>query len=555
MAVKDIILYNRTIIRFLFKGDDILDLILKNGKIYIEKNNYQEALFIKNGIVKQVGSNEEVLKNSAGKIIDLQGKTVLPGLNDSHMHLWGTGQAMTSCNLNSAKSIEEMIQLGKDFIQDNKTIKALMGRGWNQDYFTIGENRLPNRHDLDKISTIIPIVFSRVCGHVYTGNTKALEIIGVDENTRIDGGEIELDSDGKPNGIFNENAINLLATAIPNKSELDLEKDILTGANYAISVGLTSVQSNDVMNKNADTMFKVIRKVYDENKTPLKYTHQFNFQDINDFKEYLKSEFITGEYNNANFSKGSLKLYKDGSLGARTAVMLNDYNDAPGIRGVAALSDNQLQDLCDLATENGIQVLTHAIGDGAIESVINAYENTMINGENPLRHGIVHCQITNQEQLERIAKLNILVMYQPIFLDYDINIMEKRVGKELAKTSYAFNSLYKLGAPVSLGTDSPVENCNPFPNIYCAVNRVKLDGTPKGGYNPVEKMNIEDAIDAYTIGSAFNEFKEEFKGRLKPNYKADLIVLDRDIFTINPLEIKDIKVLKTMIDGKFVYEV
>jgi len=150
--------------------------------------------------------------------------------------------------------------------------------------------------------------------------------------------------------------------------------------------------------------------------------------------------------------------------------------------------------------------------------------------------------------------LNIPVMFQPIFLDYDIKIAEARVGKELSSTSYAFNSLYKLGAPISLGTDAPVEDCNPFPNIYCAVTRLGIDGEPTGGFYPNEKMELEDAIDAYTIGSAFNEFKEDFKGRLKPGYVADLIVLDMDIFTIDELRIKDIKVEKTMIDGEFVYK-
>lgn len=531
-----------------------MNLILKNGKIYIKKGKFAQALYIKNGIIELVASNDDMLKISADNIIDLQGKTVLPGLNDSHMHLWGTGEALTTCNLTSAKSIEEVIQLGKDFLEVNQGIEALAGRGWNQDYFIHGEKRLPNRHDLDKISTEIPIVFKRVCGHVYIGNTKAIEQVGADENTRVDGGVIELGEDGKPNGVFNENAIRLIGSAIPSKSEEDIEKDILTAANYALSVGLTSVQSCDIMSSGAETMFSIIHNIYKEEKTRLRYAHQFNFQDINDFRNYLETEYLSDQYNEKNFSKGSLKLFKDGSLGARTAVMLKDYEDAPGTKGVSALTDEQLQDLCDLATQNGIQVLTHAIGDGAVESVINAYENTMINRENPLRHGIVHCQITSYEQLERIAKLNIPVMYQPIFLDYDIKIMEDRVGKELASTSYAFNNLYKLGAPVSLGTDAPVEDCNPFPNIYCAVNRLCIDGTPSGGFNTSEKMELEDAIDAYTIGSAFNEFKEEFKGRLMPGYVADLIVLDRDIFTIDPLEIKDIKVEKTMIDGEFVFE-
>lgn len=531
-----------------------MSTILINGKIYIDKENFQEAVHIQDGIIQQVGSNEDILKNSVDNIIDLQGKTVLPGFNDSHMHLRGAGDAMTTCNLTSAKSIEDVIELGKNFLKENKDISALAGRGWNQDYFINGEKRLLNRHDLDKISTEIPIVFIRVCGHVSVGNTKAIEVVGADENTIVDGGVIELGADGKPNGVFNENAIRLIDSAIPAKNENDIEKDFLTAVDYALSVGITSVQSCDIISAGAESMFNLIHNIYKDEKSKLRYSHQFNFQDINDFKNYLETEHLTGQYDEKFLSKGVLKLFKDGSLGARTAVMLNDYEDAPGIRGVSALSDEQLQNLCDLATANGIQVVTHAIGDGAIESVINAYEKTMVNGENPLRHGIVHCQITSYEQLERIAKLNIPIMYQPIFLDYDIKIVEDRVGKELASTSYAFNTLYKLGAQISLGTDAPVEDCNPFPNIYCAVNRMCMDGTPTGGFNPAENMELEDVIDAYTIGSAYNEFKEDFKGRLMPGYVADLIVLDRDIFSIDKLEIKDIKVEKTMINGEFVFE-
>ncbi len=531
--------------------------ILRNGKIYVNKNNFKEALLIEDGIIKLVGSNEELAHHSADKVIDLEGKTVLPGFNDSHLHISSIGASMNTCNLTQAKSIDDIIQIGKEFLKKNQNIKTLHGRGWNQDYFVSGERRLITRFDLDTISTEIPIVFDRICGHVSVGNTKALEILGIDENTSVDGGTIELGEDGKPNGIFTENAIRLIQSLIPEKDDLQREKEFLKACNYALSVGITSVQSCDIMDKESQCMYKIIHNIYDNKKTKLRYSHQFNYQKIDDFKHYLETEFIEGIYDEKFLSKGALKLFKDGSLGARTALMLEDYKDAPGTRGVEALSDEQLQNLVNLATEYGIRVVTHAIGDGAVESVINAYENTIKRGNNEnnrLRHGIVHCQISSMYQLKRIAKLKIPVMYQPIFLDYDIQIVEARVGKELASTSYAFNTLYKLGAPVSFGTDAPVEDCNPFPNIYCAVTRQRLNGTPKGGFNPQEKMELEDVIDAYTIGSAFNEYKENFKGRLKPGYVADLIVLDRDIFTVNENEIKDIKVERTMIDGEFVYE-
>lgn len=526
--------------------------ILKNGKIYIEKDNFQEALLIEDGIISLVGRNEEITVNAADQVIDLEGRTVLPGLNDSHLHLSSIGDAMSSCSLVSARSIEDLIRLGKEYMENNAGITSMLGRGWNQDYFLNGEKRMPTRHDLDKISTDIPIVFLRACIHVGVGNTKALEILGVDKNTSIDGGVIELDSDGNPNGIFCENAVSFISSAIPPKTKEDIENEILKAASYALSVGITSVQSCDVMGGHSLSMFDIVHNIYNNEKTQIRYSHQYNLQDINDFRKYLSTEFINGEYDEKFLSKGALKLFIDGSLGARTALMINDYQDAPGTKGVKVLTDDQLDELCQLASNNGIRIVTHAIGDGAIDAIIDAYEKVMVNGENPLRHGIVHCQITSRKQLERIARLNIPVMYQPIFLDYDLNIVEDRVGKELSATSYAFNTLYHLGAPISLGTDAPVEDCNPWKNIYCAVTRMGMDGNPVGGFYPAEKMDLQDAIDCYTYGSAYNEFKEDFKGRLKPGYAADLIVLDRDIFTINPKEIKDMTVAKTMINGNFI---
>lgn len=535
-------------------GDDALRTVIKNAKIFAEKGQFVEALLIEDGIVNKAGTNADIVGEAADEILDMEGKTILPGINDSHLHITIKGSAMNSCDLIPAKSIDDIVRLGKEFLAKNPGIKALPGRGWNQDYFVTGEKRMMNRFDLDKISTEIPIVFERTCGHVGIGNTKTIEILGVDENTRVDGGEIQIGPDGKPNGIFNENAVQLVRTAIPEKDMETREKEFMMSMDYASSVGLTSVQSCDVLGKDFREVFKVLHKIHKDGKLKFRYRHQYNFQDIEDFKTYLETEHLEGEYDEMVFSKGALKLFKDGSLGARTALMKKEYADEPGTYGVAALSDEQLQALCDLAVANDITVVTHAIGDAAVESVMVAYENTMKDGKNPLRHGIVHNQITSMEQLERQAKLQMAVMYQPIFLHYDNKIIEERVGKDLAKTSYAFNTLYKFGAPVSLGTDSPVEDCNPFPNIYCAVNRKGLDGKPEGGYYPEECMTLEDAIDAYTVGSAYNEFKEEVKGKLLPGFVADLIVLDRDIFSIDPMDIKNIRVEKTMVDGKFVYE-
>lgn len=531
-----------------------MDTIYKNGRIYIEKGYFVEALLVSDGIIKAVGTNDDILKHSFDEIIDLEGKTMIPGLNDSHLHIIMMGDNMNSCILTSARSVDDVIALGKNFLSKNPDIKVLVGKGWNQNKFIKGEKRLLTKYDLDKISTEIPIIFDRVCIHVSVGNSKVLEILEIDENTKVEGGEIQLGLDGKPNGIFTENAVRYLQSLIPLKTSKDLEKDFLIAMDYAVSVGLTSVQSCDVMIKDYKKVFETIQGIADSKKLKFRYSHQFNFQDIQDFRDYLKTEHLNEKYDEKFYSKGALKLFKDGSLGARTAFMSNGYNDAPKEKGVEALSDKQLYELCKLAADNNIRVITHAIGDAAVQSVIDIYEKVMPEGRNTLRHGIVHNQITTRFQLERIAKLNISVMYQPIFLLSDISIINDRIGDELEKTSYAFNTLYNMGVPVSLSTDAPVESCNPFENIFTAVNRMRLDMTPEGGYFSQENMSVEDAIDAYTIMSAYNEFKENFKGRLRPGYVADMVIIDRDIFSIAKTEIKDIKVKETIVDGRTVYK-
>ncbi len=527
--------------------------IIKNAKIYIHTGQFTEALCIEDGIINQIGNFEDLDQTNIDEIIDIKGKTILPGLNDSHLHLASLGEFILSCDLTTATSIDDVIKIGKTFLEANAP-QILVGRGWNQDFFGPTDKRMINKNDLDRISTEIPIIFSRVCGHVSVGNSKAIEMIGLDDNSFVDGGEILLGPDGTPNGIFTENAVYALYSIIPEKSSEVLEGDIERGMEYAISVGLTSVQSCDIMGTNSKMVFSTLHRMYREGKLKLRYGHQFNYQNIDDFKEYLMTEHVTGIYDERFLSKGALKLFKDGSLGARTALMSRPYDDDPTTCGVAALSDDQLFEICNLATANNVRILTHAIGDAAIESVINAYENTFSGETNPLRLGIVHCQITTPEQLKRISKLGLTVMAQPIFIDYDMNIVKSRVGSELASTSYAFKSLLDLGAPLNLSTDAPVENCNPFPNIYSAVTRQSVKNPSGECYLENERLTVEEAVDAYTIGSAYNEFKEHFKGRLLPGYVADLIVLDQDIFTIEPNKIKDIKVKMTMIDGKLVYE-
>lgn len=535
--------------------------ILYNGKIYIERDNFAEALYIEDGIIKKVGSNKEILALVEGDMekVDCHGNTVIPGLNDSHMHLLMVGESMCQVSIDSCNSIENMIERCRDFMEHNeeKVKNGIHAIGWNQDLF-LDEKRSPNRFDLDKISTEIPIVLERICGHILSTNTKTIELLGIDGNSpQWEGGVFEIGEDGYPNGVFTENACNYVKKVIPEFTIEEREDMLIKAMEHAVALGITSVQSNDIGTTvlDTDTYFDMFHRVFNEEKGLLRYRHQVCFNNVKEFEEYIeKGEFTRDKYKDDSWlTLGPLKLFKDGSLGARTALMRHEYCDDKGNYGTEWISNSEMEKYCELARKANMQVVTHAIGDAAIEETINCYEKAFIDGKNQLRHGLVHCQITDRPILERISNLDILAMYQPIFLDYDMHAVESRCGKEMSATSYAFNTLQQLGGHISYGTDAPVESCNPFPNIYCAVTRRDSKGFPKDGFYPRECVDVYTAIDAYTVGSAYAEFMENKKGRIKENYYADIVILDKDIFTVDPLEIRNISPILTMVGGKIVY--
>ena len=535
--------------------------ILHHGKVYVEKDVFSEAVFIEDGIIKVVGSNDDILGMADGEteLTDCGGKTLIPGLNDSHMHFMQLGETRNQADIDGVPSIGEMISRCRAFIEEHPehVRNGLHAIGWNQDLFT-DEQRMPDRHDLDKISTEFPVVLERVCGHIVSSNTKAIEMLGIDgDSPQFPDGDFLIGEDGYPNGIFTANACNYVKTLIPDFTMEERRKMLIETMEYAVSCGITSVQSNDVGTTFMDgpAAFAMFRDVYDSGEALLRYRHQVCFNDLQQFEQYLtEGEFAKGEYGADSWlTLGPLKLFKDGSLGARTALMRQGYVNDPENHGLEWIKEADMEAYCQLAKKYGLQVVTHCIGDMAVEKTMDCYERAFVDGKNKLRHGLIHCQITDEGLVRRIAEKDILVFAQPIFLDYDMQIVEGLCGKELASTSYAFGSLQRLGAHVSYGTDCPVEACNPFPNIYMAVTRKNREGKPEGGFYPSECVSVSDAIDAYTAGSAYAEFMEDRKGRIKAGYYADLVLLDRDIFTVDPMEIKDIQPEMTMVGGKVVY--
>ena len=536
-------------------------LALKNGKIYVERGVFAQAVLMENGRVTAVGDNEDIADLAEdARIIDCGGRTVIPGLNDSHLHLIQIGTRLSRAEIAGSSSIDDMIQRVKAFMaaHPEACARGLAATGWNQDLFR-DEKRMPNRYDLDRISTDIPIVLRRVCGHVATANSRALELLGMSQKPgRVEGGTIELDENGVPNGIFTEAAAGLPDSVLPQADLKDARRDFLTGAQYALSHGITSVQSNDAGNSSypRDAVIDMISTLYQENGCPLRYRFQISFDSPEDLQQFIDA----GGYARSlgadpdMLAFGPVKLFKDGSLGGRTGTMRQGYLDDPGNFGVETTTDGDMDAFCRIADQSGLQVVTHVIGDKAIGDVTGNYERVLRDGQNPLRHALVHCQITDRPMLERIVRDHIPVMYQPIFLDYDMHAVISRCGEALSSTSYAFKTVEELGGWVSYGTDSPVEDCTPFPNIYSAVTRKDKNGWPEGGFVPEECVDVARAVDAYTLGSAYNEFRERDKGRIKPGFLADMVVLDTDIFTCDPMKIRNILPVMTIVGGRIAWE-
>ena len=535
--------------------------ILYNAKVYVEKGCYTEAVFVEDGYIRKTGTDEEILsmRDTGTEVIDCGGKTLIPGLNDSHLHFMQFGETLYQANIDGVRSIDEMIERCRKFAAEHpeRVKNGLHAIGWNQDLFTDG-SRMPDRHDLDKISTEFPIVLERVCGHIVSANTKLIEKLGIDGNSpQFPDGDFLIGDDGYPNGIFTANACNIAKAVIPDFTMKERHDILIDAMKYAVSHGLTSVQSNDVGTTFMDgpAAFKLFHEIYDSGEALLRYRHQVCFNDIDEFSDYLENgEYARGHYGSDSWlTLGPLKLFKDGSLGARTALMKNGYVGDRDNHGLEWIKEEDMEKYCRLAEKHGLQVVTHAIGDAAVEKTVECYEKAFTDGTNKLRHALIHCQITDKALVDRIVRDDILVFAQPVFLDYDMDIVEELCGSELASTSYAFGSLARKGAHVAYGTDCPVEDCNPFPNIYMAVTRMNRAGKPAGGFYPQEKVDVETAVDAYTMESAYGEFMEDRKGRIKEGYYADMALLDRDIFTVDPAEIKDILPVMTMVGGKIVY--
>lgn len=533
-----------------------------NGKIYTQSvdRSIEEAVLVEDGLIQKLGTSKDLLDQSSSGaiIIDLEGKIMVPGFNDSHIHLLNYAYGLSKLDLGGAKNIPELIARGKKVIQNRKSGEDgwLSGRGLDQNI--LEENRIPNRWDLDQISTEVPIVFTRVCEHIVTVNSKALELCGINASTsQPEGGHIDQDEEGTPTGVLREAARYLVYERIPPANKAAIKSMLAEAAEVLSSYGLTSLQTDDIetfSDKDYEVIFEAYRELIDEGKLPLRIYKQCLLPSIERLQAFLDKGYNTG-VGDGFFKIGPLKLLTDGTLGARTAYLNEPYADEPDNRGINVFTQDQLDELVMTAHQNDMQVLTHAIGDGAMDMCMDAMEKAQLAyPKDDPRFGIVHLQLTSQRNLERFKEQNIIAFAEPICINSDLYIVEDRIGAQRAKTAYNFRSLIDAGVHLTLSTDTPVDLFNPMKSIYVAVNRKDYNGHPEAGWRMDEALTVEQAVYAYTAESAYASFEEDVKGSIEPGKYADLVVLSEDIYQIDPNRIQDVAVEMTIMNGNIVYE-
>jgi predicted amidohydrolase YtcJ len=525
-------------------------LVLVNGVIYTgdPARPRAEAIAIQGERIVAVGSNREIraLAGAKARVVDLHGRFAMPGFNDAHIHLANGGQARLQIDFEGVKSLAEFQQHIRARLNEYKPGEWITGRGW--DHTLWPEQRFPTRRDLDAVSAVHPMIFWRVDGHVAVANSLALETAGIARETKNPGGgEIERDAAGESTGMLKENAIGLVQRRVPPLTSAQRRHGIELALAEAARFGVTSLQDNSSW---AD--FLVYAELKKEGKLTARITEWLPFLERLDRIEQMRRE---GGTSDPWLKTGALKAIVDGSLGSRTAAMLAPYSDDPSTSGILRIDPEQLKRMAVDRDKAGFQLAFHAIGDRTNRVCLDGLAAARVaNGPRDRRDRIEHAQVVAPEDLARFAELGVIASMQPSHETTDMRWAESRLGPERSKGAYAWNAMLKRGVHLAFGTDYPVESINPMRGLYACVTRELPEGGPPGGWEPQEKISLDDCIHAYTAGSAYAEFEEGKKGQIAPGQWADIIVLSADLTKIPPRELFRTEVLQSYVGGRLMYQ-
>jgi predicted amidohydrolase YtcJ len=534
-------------------------LVLLNGKIWTENPHQPEsdAIAIEGSKILTVGSSAAIRKMAGPqcKIIDLQGRRVLPGFNDSHVHFLGGGNSLISVQLGDANSADEFRRRLRDYAK--LLAKGAWIREGNWDHQRWTPAALPTHQLIDDVTPDNPVMVWRVDGHMMLVNAYAMKLAGIDRTTKdVPGGEILRDKDGNPTGILKDEATALVERVLPPLSPRELDAGMMAAMREAASHGVTSVQNLADSPTDQDSAVK-LREFQKFARAGALTVRIYHAGPLRDWKN-LADIGVQAGFGSPLLRIGNLKSFADGALGSATAWMDAPFADQPGKSGLAS---TDLMDVDRLyanirgADQAGLQISIHAIGDRAIHAVLDLFERVeRQNGAADHRYRIEHVQHLRPADVARFAPLGVIASMQPYHAIDDGRWAEKSLGPERIKSSYAWRSLLDHGTVLAFGSDWPVAPLDPLLGIYAATTRRTLDGKHPQGWVPEQRITVAEAVHAYTVGSAFAEHQETIKGSLEPGKLADLVVLSADIFHIAPAEIEKTRVYMTVFDGSVIYQ-
>jgi predicted amidohydrolase YtcJ len=529
------------------------DLIVRNAKVWTvdESHPSAQAVAVLGERIVAVGSNEEIeaWRGLHTRVIDAAGKVLLPGFNDSHVHFVDGGLALDRVPLNDATSAEEFARRIAERAKVTPKGEWITGGDWDETKWTPA--KMPTKELVDSFTADTPVFLTRYDGHMALANSVTLRLAGITAQTPDPpGGVIVRDAQGSPTGALKDAAMDFVTKIEPPLSHEQRLKAVRRALAHAASFGVTSVQH---MNPEyADIA------IYNELLLRGELTARIYAAPLIPSVDDQVKIGIRHAFGGPFLRIGALKGYADGSLGSATAYFFDPFSTQPGNRGL--LSDEMhpvslMQDRMMRADAAGLQICTHAIGDQGISIILDLYSEVVkAHGESDRRFRIEHAQHMAAKDFERFAQLHVIASVQPYHAIDDGRWAEGRIGHDRASRTYAFRTFLNHGVRLAFGTDWNVAPLNPMLSVYAAVTRATLDGKNPGGWFPEQKLTLPEAIEAYTMGSAYAEFQENQKGSITPGKLADMVLLNDDIFAIDPVKIREVRVITTIVGGKTVWD-